>query len=136
MNQLSKESAIILNIFVTRTVGAWAVLSGMLIALSGVTRWHTNAYHTLNYMPGSPYTWGVLFIIAGILTIMGSITHVHLGKITLRNIGLWLIAFWCLVFVIGFITAAIQSTVSFNIPSTYFVLGVISIFMTKSRFTT
>lgn len=134
--QENREASGIINIFVTRTIGAWAIVSGILIICSGKERWSGHAYDELNHMPGSPYTWGALFLIAGILVVVGSMMKVKVSRFSVRNAGLWLIAFWCILFVIGFIASMLVNPgVSLNIPTTYLFVGILSLFMTKSRYT-
>lgn len=137
MNQPTKTESGIVNIFVTRTIGAWSIVSGLIILIDGPRRWHTHIFDTLNHMPGSPQTWGIIAIVSGLLVIIGSTTGIAVtSELTLRNIGLWIVAAWCMAFVVGFLWAAFHnSTVSYNVGTTYLLIAILSIFVTKSRFT-
>lgn len=138
MNQQPTQTdSAIVNIFVTRTIGAWSVVSGLIILFDGPRRWHEHTFDALNRMPGSPETWGLIAIFSGLVVVVGSVTGMTIAKrVTARNIGLWVTAAWCIAFVVGFLWAAFHNaSVSYNICTAYFLIAVLSLFMTKSRFT-
>lgn len=133
-HQPSSLDSNIAGIFVTRTIGAWGIISGLLILVGGKKHWASHAYDTLNRLPGSPDTWGVIIALAGICVLVGSLSKITWGKYSLRNFGLWLSAAWCFLLVAGFVNAILMNPLSYNIPTTYFLIGVLCIFITKSRF--
>jgi hypothetical protein len=135
LKQTTSEISHWSGIFITRTIGAWAIASALLIALGGAERWTSHAYDELNLMPGSPFTWAAIIGAAGLCIIIGSITQLHVMRFSLRNLGLWVTALWCFILVIGFVAATLVPGVSYNISTTYFLVGVLSIFATKTRFT-
>lgn len=94
----------------------WAIITmvyGFLVCLGGPVRWSARSYRALNQMPGSPYTWGLVAIVAGLLILVGSVATVR----RLRNVGLWIMAAWCTTLGAGFVTAAITDDhVSLGIP--------------------
>ena len=140
MNQNSRESSGILLIYITRTYGLAAFLTGIAIIFSGPIRWGSRAYNTLNYMPGSPYTWGVIVAIAGAMIVFGSIFYKRSPKIgrwqvSVRNLGLWALAAIHALIAVGFGFAVLTSeTTAFNIPVIYALIGLTCIFLTKSRY--
>ena len=134
-NQPSNVETNIAAIFVTRSLGAWAALNGILIVLSGSERWHSHTYDILNRMPGSPYTWGAIGILVGLCIIIGSISKIVVRGFSLRNFGLWATALWSLTFAVGFFASAAFNPISLNAPSTYLLMCILCIFMTRSRYT-
>jgi hypothetical protein len=120
----------VISIFVVRTIGAWGFLAGLLLFLSGERRWVGPSYDILEVLPGSPYTWGLLISFAGLMVVLGSLKQNRF----MRNFGLYFIAVWCLFFSVGLVIAAFANgTVSFNLASTYFLVGTLSIFMTRVK---
>lgn len=95
-----------LAILAIRLWGSAAVLYGSAVLIGGPDRWSASIYGAVNAVPGSPYSWGVAILAAGLLILTGSL----LRRRIVRNIGLYAFAFWLNVFAICFIINAISDS--------------------------
>ena len=155
---------------VVRALGTWAVIYGFLINIGGPERWGNPAYDVANLMPGSPYTWAVIILVAGMLTMLGSlITNklplpgfsfnrpdivveswkgnwipkfkkttrrqvVNWNKTQVRNIGLYILAAWWLLFGVALIIGAWHAPdIGYGAGGDKVVFAVVSIIMTKVK---
>ncbi|MFB9378611.1 hypothetical protein ACFFKU_06790 [Kineococcus gynurae] len=92
----------------TRLLGTVSVLVGALIALGGAARLAAPAYTVQAQVPAATAVWGGLLILAGILTVVGSLAdRVPSGR-KLAAAGLLAQALTTAVFGIGFVLAAGQ----------------------------
>ena len=83
---------------------AWAaIVYGAVTIASGPQRHTGPTFVALNQVPGSPYIWGVLFIIAGATVKIGCST----ARWKLRDTGIWLLTVMFLGFAGCFVFAAI-----------------------------
>ena len=127
-----------------RMLGTWAIVHGLLTILNGAARWASPVYDTVRLLPGSPYTWGVILVCAGILVLWASLKGIDLnlpliGNDTyksyrlVKNTGLWIIAIWCSLFAIGVATAAyFDPGVSLAIADRDILVCALSVMMTKA----
>lgn len=116
----------IITSMLIRVIGFWAVLNGSLICLGGASRWGSPAYNVVEQVPGAPETWGVVIILAGLCTLVGSYTK----KYWLKNIGLMGTATYCLFFSIGFSYAAfLFETMSFGVGTLELMTATLSLIL-------
>ena len=126
-----------------RLLAGWAILHGLLTCIGGISRWSSPVYDVVKLMPGSPYTWGIILIVGGILALTASMLGIEFEKqvfgktITyamMKNTGLWIIAIVCFLFSIGVLSAALQpdSTVSLAAGDRDLLICVLCVMMTKA----
>jgi hypothetical protein len=149
---------------VTRLLGTWAIVYGALIFIDGTQRWADPVYQIINLVPGSPFSWGTLLIIGGLITMAGSlhrknfplpnfrvtyptidwigwnpklILHsmlVDWSPAQVRNVGLYIIAFWTLVFGLALmITIFAGLSIPLGLGSRDLLISIISVVMTKVK---
>jgi hypothetical protein len=86
--------------------GLYAVGQGVGIIAGGPGRWSSPAYAVVKQIPGGPNTWGIILILAGVITIIGSVTREWL----IKTVGLVTIILWSLCFSFGAFAAWFQSS--------------------------
>lgn len=83
---------------VVRAIGTWTIIYGCLIVIGGPARWSNPAYDVVNLMPGSPYTWAILLLLGGVVTMIGSLSkdglrlpHIHYTRksLTVKKWNRW-----------------------------------------------
>lgn len=118
------------NIVLTASMRMWvsaAAIVGALIVIGGAARWSGNIYTYLIIVPGSPAIWGIVLLTACAITIVGY----HLdSKITLL-VGLYLCAFWCLLFAMGIILAGITQSVAITTAVWLIAITIQFVYMAK-----
>jgi hypothetical protein len=69
----------------TQAWGWTSIILGLITVISGPTRYSSAEYFPLEAIPGAPYSWGALFIVAGAAVAVGDKARLW----TLRNTGMW-----------------------------------------------
>lgn len=95
-----------------KVMACMALWQGVKILLTEDARFGSQGYAVVRQIPGGMNTWGIFLIIAGLVTIAGSIT----ANIWVKAAGLFAISLWCFAFGAGVLEAPTGS------PG-YFVLG-------------
>jgi hypothetical protein len=85
------------------TLGFGAATLGLAVYLGGMDRFGGAPFATARLVPGSPWTWGLVIGLAGVLTLVGAAMN---SRRFLRT-GLFIQAFWYLFFDISLIAAAV-----------------------------
>jgi hypothetical protein len=86
-------------------VGVYAIVQGAGIIWGGRDRWSSPSYAVALHMPYAPTSWGVALILAGLLTLVGSLAR----RWRVKAAGLVAIAIWSWFFGRATFAAALQS---------------------------
>ena len=103
-----------------RVMVAFAVVQGAAILVADAARFTSPGYSVVRQAPGGMDMWGVVLVVAGVVTLVGSLT----GHFRVKGLGLFLIAFWCFVFGVGVFAALLTTpNVGATGPAVYYVVG-------------
>lgn len=125
-----------------RLLGCWGIVHGFFTCVGGIDRWKSHVYDFVRIVPGSPYTWGILLMVAGVLIVWASVAGVDyeikiLNKTInyrrIKNTGLWIMAFETFIFGFGVLLASLYySDVSLAGCSRDFLICLSCVMMTKA----
>jgi hypothetical protein len=104
-----------------RALGLWGIVHGVFTIIGGPERWAGPTFDILRHAPGAPYSWALVLIVAGFLVLYASgrgidyslqvklpaSKSVTINYKQIKNAGLWLMAFWCLLFAICVVVAVL-----------------------------
>ena len=87
-----------------RLLATYGIANGVHIILSGSSRFTALSYETAMRVPGAPTSWGVVLVVAGLLTLFGSLTL----RPRLAFAGLWIGGVWSLFFAVTFVVSYLK----------------------------
>jgi hypothetical protein len=96
------------RILLTRLVGTWALLFGIVFTIGGFDRISTASFGTINRVPFAPASWGIPLALVGLVVLILALQPVTLDKRghterLIMQCGLFLMAVWNLTFAIAFL---------------------------------
>jgi hypothetical protein len=92
---------------ITRLIGTYAILQGIVIIIGGRERWSGKSFAVALTVPGAPATWGVVLMLCGLLTLLGTFVRVRLAGPRVALVGTMGIAAWCLFFAASLLLTAL-----------------------------
>lgn len=76
----------------------YAVLQGAGVLYGGIGRWNGPTYQYLRQIPGNTTTWGLILLVGGLTTIVGSLAGKKFWGFWVKAAGLCIVIFWELAF--------------------------------------
>jgi hypothetical protein len=111
---------------VARATATFAILQGANIVVGGRLRWSSEAYATALLLPGAPASGGVVLLLAGLATLVGSL----LGRQAPVAAGLFSTGAWSGFFALAFLRAQTSSpTASSTAFWSYALIGLVSLIL-------
>lgn len=122
--QVDPAASQILILLLTRLVGTYAIIQGVLIVLGGPRRWQGNpALESALSFPGAPASWGFVALAFGLLALVGTFANRRLAAF-----GCWGISAWATFFTITLTKNALESAVTPTTgPPTYALVAIIAV---------
>lgn len=112
---------------ITRLIGTYAIVQGIVILIGGRERWYSKSFAVALTVPGAPATWGVVLMACGFLALLGTFVRIRLAGPKVVLVGTMGIAAWCLFFAGSLaLTALHDPHASTTGISTYLLFAILS----------